>query len=220
MKWRPFYVVVSFLFVFLMLSSAFSSLAAQTSKLEKPRDVLAAPSNQAIELSWSAPKGEGPVAYNVYVDGTFHKKVTERTITIKQLKNGNEYSFAVSALDAAGNESDKATVSESPKNVLPILLLIFLCIAYIYNKVFRVEQLTIRQSITKHFRAIRNRQFSVAGKSLLIYGLILCGSYMLLFFQLMGLPILISLAIAIGLMLIVRIRYWIQGRQNDAGESQ
>ena len=206
--------------MFWALCGGLSVIAADSAKPQKPRDVIAAPTNKALELSWSAPQGEKPVAYHVYVDGEFYKKVKTTELTIENLKNGTDYAIAVTALDAAGQESAKATVTESPANVLPMLIVIFLCIAYIYNKVFRVEQLTIRQSVSKHVRALRNRQFKVTGRSLLIYGLILVGSYMLLFFQLMGLPIIISLAVAIGLMLIVRIRYWIQGRQNGTGESQ
>jgi hypothetical protein len=202
------------------LFGGLSVIAAESAKPQKPRDLIAAPSNKALELSWSAPQGEKPVAYHVYVDGEFYKKVKATELKVENLKNGADYAIAVTAVDAAGLESDKVTVTESPANVLPLLIVIFLCIAYIYNKVFRVEQLTFRQSISKHVRALRNRQFKIAGRSVLIYGLILIGSYMLLFFQLMGLPIIISLAVAIGLMLIVRIRYWIQGRQSGPGESQ
>ncbi len=101
------------------------------------------------------------------------------------------------------------------------ILIIFLCVAYVYNKVFRIEQLTIRQSLVKHLRALRNRQFLVLGKTLLVYFLIYLGSLILAFFQKMGLPIIISLAIAIGLMLIVRVRYWIQGMQsNEDGKTK
>jgi hypothetical protein len=91
-------------------------------------------------------------------------------------------------------------------------LIIFVCIAYIYNKVFRVEQRTFRQSLVHHLRALRNRQFLVLTRSLWIYFLIALGAVMLVFFQLMGLPIIPSLAVAIGLMLMVRIRYWVQAR--------
>ena len=92
------------------------------------------------------------------------------------------------------------------------LIIIFVCVSYIYNKVFRTEKLTVRQSVRKHIQALKMRRFGVLGKSLLIYFLILLGSYMLVFFQLMGLPIIPSLAIAISLMLIVRIRYWVEER--------
>ncbi len=220
MNLRRVKIVITLLLIFGAFFGSHIVMAGESAKPQKPRDVIAAPANKALELSWSAPSGQSPAAYHVYVDGDFYKKVKATEITIKNLENGTEYAIAVTALDAAGQESDKVTVSESPANVLPMLIVIFLCIAYIYNKVFRVEQLTIRQSVSKHVRALRNRQFKVTGRSLLIYGLILVGSYMLLFFQLMGLPIIISLAVAIGLMLIVRIRYWIQGRQNGTGESQ
>ncbi|WP_019533035.1 YlaH-like family protein [Paenibacillus ginsengihumi] len=73
-------------------------------------------------------------------------------------------------------------------------LIIFVLITYVYNKVFRARKLPLL-------------------KDLIIYLLLALGSIMLLFFQLAGLPIVPSLSIAVILMLIVRIRYFIQERQ-------
>lgn len=73
-------------------------------------------------------------------------------------------------------------------------LIIFVLITYVYNKVFRARKLPLL-------------------KDLIIYLLLALGSLMLLFFQLAGLPIVPSLSIAVILMLMVRIRYFIQERQ-------
>ncbi|MEB3100662.1 YlaH-like family protein [Ferviditalea candida] len=66
--------------------------------------------------------------------------------------------------------------------------LIYVFLVYIYNKVFRVRKLPLL-------------------KDLIVYLLIALGAFMLLFFQIgAGLPIVMSLMVAIALMLVVRIR--------------
>jgi hypothetical protein len=183
-----------------------------------PAKLMATPLNKSIDLSWEAASEREQVKeYRIYLNGKLVQTVKGTLATIAGLDNGQEYKIAVSAVDVNGKESMKTFVLASPRNILPTLLIIFICITYIYNKVFRAEKLTIRQSVRKHLQAVRNREWSISGRSLLIYSLILIGSYMLLFFQEMGLPIIPSLLIAIGLMLIVRIRYWIQERNQKAG---
>ena len=74
-----------------------------------------------------------------------------------------------------------------------IWLLIFLCLAYIYHRVFQTHRLPLL-------------------KLAIVYFLLLIGSFLLLIFQLdAGLPIVYSLIVAGSLILIVRIRYWLQG---------
>lgn len=72
-------------------------------------------------------------------------------------------------------------------------ILIFVLITYVYNKVFRTRKLPIL-------------------KDAVIYLLLALGSGMLLFFQLAGLPIVPSLSVAVALMLMVKIRYLVEGR--------
>ncbi|ANE47342.1 hypothetical protein SY83_14900 [Paenibacillus swuensis] len=73
--------------------------------------------------------------------------------------------------------------------------LIYIGLVFIYNKVFRVRKLPLL-------------------KDLIIYILIAFGAGMLLIFQLdAGLPIIPCLAVAIGLMLMVKIRYFVEARQ-------
>jgi hypothetical protein len=79
--------------------------------------------------------------------------------------------------------------------------IIFILVSYVYNKVFRVGKLTIP-------------------KALLVYVLIAIGSYMLLIFQALGLPIVLSLAVAVFLMLIVRVRYFLEGRTKRKQDEQ
>ncbi|MNQ96451.1 hypothetical protein D3C85_1120570 [compost metagenome] len=72
-------------------------------------------------------------------------------------------------------------------------LLIFVFMSYVYNKVFRTRKLPVL-------------------KTAIIYVLLAIGSVMLLVFQIVGLPIVLCLAVAISLMLMVRIRYFVEKR--------
>jgi len=75
--------------------------------------------------------------------------------------------------------------------------IIFVFVAFVYNKVFRVQQ-----------------KLSI-GKTILVYFIIAIGSVMLLFFQVLGrLPIILCLGVAILLMLIVRVRHFIEDRSH------
>lgn len=72
--------------------------------------------------------------------------------------------------------------------------IIYIFIAYVYNRVFRTRKLPLL-------------------KSLILYLLLGVGAGLLLFFQVkVGLPIIPSLLVVVVLMLIVRIRYLIQNR--------
>jgi 4-hydroxybenzoate polyprenyltransferase len=73
-------------------------------------------------------------------------------------------------------------------------VLIYAMITYVYNKVFKVRRLPVL-------------------KEAIIYLMLALGALMLLFFQLGALPIVPCLAVAIGLMLMVRIRYFFQDRR-------
>lgn len=81
-------------------------------------------------------------------------------------------------------------------------ILIFALLIFIYNKVFRTRKLPIL-------------------KSLLLYVLLAIGAFMLLLFQVdAGLPIVYSLGVAILLMLIVRIRKFIEARTAKRSDEQ
>lgn len=83
-------------------------------------------------------------------------------------------------------------------------ILIFALLIFIYNKVFRTRKLPIL-------------------KSIILYVLLAIGAFMLLLFQVdAGLPIVYSLGVAVLLMLIVRIRKFIEARRakrNGEGEN-
>ncbi|WP_409341285.1 YlaH-like family protein [Paenibacillus sp. MBLB4367] len=74
-------------------------------------------------------------------------------------------------------------------------ILIYIFLVYVYNKVFRVRRLPIL-------------------KEAIVYLLIAVGAFVLLLFQVdLQLPIVPCLAVAVGLMFLVRIRYWVEARQ-------
>lgn len=86
----------------------------------------------------------------------------------------------------------------------PIITYIFIVAAliYIFNAVFRPRRLPIL-------------------KDALVYVLILLGGLLLVFFQTrVGLPIVHSFAVAIILMLTVRIRMWVSNRRNKQTDSK
>jgi len=81
-------------------------------------------------------------------------------------------------------------------------LFIVVCMIYIFNAVFRPRKLPLL-------------------KDVLVYGLILAGGFMLLFFQTkVGLPIVHGFAVAILLMLTVRIRSLFNRRGSDRSSGQ
>ncbi|NOU76093.1 hypothetical protein GC098_32890 [Paenibacillus sp. LMG 31458] len=75
-------------------------------------------------------------------------------------------------------------------------LLIFIFMSYVYNKVFKTRKLPVL-------------------KTAIIYVLLAIGSVMLLVFQIVGLPIVLCLTVAISLMFLVRIRYFIEKRSGN-----
>jgi hypothetical protein len=76
-------------------------------------------------------------------------------------------------------------------------VLIFVFVAFVYNKVFRTRKLPLL-------------------KSLLVYVAMAIGCVILLIFQVdAGLPIVPSLAVAVFLMLLVRVRYFVEGRKES-----
>ena len=80
-------------------------------------------------------------------------------------------------------------------------VVIFVLITYVYNKVFRPQQ---KMSLPKE---------------ILLYIFMAIGAFMLLIFQIDKLPIIQCLLVAVGLMLLVRIRYFVEGRQKKKTEA-
>lgn len=72
-------------------------------------------------------------------------------------------------------------------------IIIYVLMTYVYNKVFKMRRLPIL-------------------KEAVIYILLGVGAFMLMLFQMAALPIVASLAVAVSMMLIVRIRYFFQER--------
>ncbi|MBW4840613.1 MAG: YlaH-like family protein [Paenibacillaceae bacterium] len=80
-------------------------------------------------------------------------------------------------------------------------VLIFVLIVFVYNKVFRAQQ--------------KLPLF----KEIILYLLMALGSFLLLIFQIDKLPIIQCLLVAVVLMLMVRIRYFVEGRRNKEKKS-
>ncbi|WP_059052155.1 YlaH-like family protein [Paenibacillus senegalimassiliensis] len=80
-------------------------------------------------------------------------------------------------------------------------VLIFLLVVFVYNKVFRAQQKL------------------PLWKEIILYLLMALGSFMLLIFQIDKLPIIQCLLVAVILMLMVRIRYFVEGRRSKQDKS-
>ncbi|MCL2247231.1 MAG: DUF4465 domain-containing protein, partial [Lentimicrobiaceae bacterium] len=77
-----------------------------------PTNLAGVPSETTIALSWTASTSNVAIAgYNIYVDGTFVKIVTETNYTITELLANTEYYIEVEAFNEVGNKSEKASIS-------------------------------------------------------------------------------------------------------------
>lgn len=81
-------------------------------------------------------------------------------------------------------------------------ILILVLTTYVYNKVFRVNQ--------------KLPLF----KEILLYIFLAMGSAILLVFQIDKLPIIQCLLVAVALMLMVRIRYFVEDRQKKKAQTE
>ncbi|GIP51716.1 YlaH-like family protein [Paenibacillus vini] len=80
-------------------------------------------------------------------------------------------------------------------------ILIYVLVIFVYNKVFRTQQ---KLPLLKE---------------IILYLLMAIGSFLLLIFQIDKLPIIQCLLVAVVLMLMVRIRYFVEGRRSRKDKS-
>ncbi len=79
-----------------------------------PANLSAETSETSIMLSWSASTDNVAVtAYIIYLNGDSIETVPETSFTVTDLMSGTEYLFSVEAVDAVGNRSEKASVTQS-----------------------------------------------------------------------------------------------------------
>ena len=81
-----------------------------------PANLMVAPGNQSVVLFWDPPDfdGGGIDFYRVYVDGTSTLQTTQLHKTVKNLTNGQEYSFYVTANNDCGESPPSQTVTATP----------------------------------------------------------------------------------------------------------
>lgn len=80
-------------------------------------------------------------------------------------------------------------------------IVIFVLLTYVYNQVFRV-----------------NQKLPI-GKEIVLYIMMAVGSGMLLIFQHDKLPIIQCLLVAVSLMFMVRVRYFVEARQKRKADA-
>lgn len=73
-----------------------------------PSGLVATAGNGQVELDWDAPSADnlsGNAGYRVYKNGSTYATVTDTNKNVTGLTNGTTYTFKVTAVDNAGNES-------------------------------------------------------------------------------------------------------------------
>jgi hypothetical protein len=83
---------------------------------DPPENLMVAPGDQSVVLFWEAPEftGGGVDFYRVYVDGTRRLRTTQTQARVKDLVNGQEYSFYVTATNDCGESEPSNTVMATP----------------------------------------------------------------------------------------------------------
>ncbi len=88
-----------------------------------PGSLTGSPGNGVAILSWTASSDDGAVAaYRIYRDGVLVDTTAATGYTDAGLTNGTSYAYEVTAIDTAGNESDPAAVSVTPRALGPAIL--------------------------------------------------------------------------------------------------
>jgi titin len=95
-----------------------------------PTGLNATPGSTQVVLDWTAPVSNGGASISDYVvefsvDGTSWSTFDDATsavmsATVTGLANGTEYSFRVSAVNAAGQGAASATITATPSAVVPV----------------------------------------------------------------------------------------------------
>ena len=86
---------------------ATTSIIYDTSAPDVPTSLSPTPGNGQVSLTWTGVSGAS--TYKVYVNDSYRATVSTNSYTVSSLSNGTEYTFKVSAVDAAGNESGKSS---------------------------------------------------------------------------------------------------------------
>ncbi len=81
-----------------------------------PANLMVAAGDQSVVLFWDQPDfdGGGVDFYRVYVDGTGTQQTTQLQTRVKNLTNGQEYSFYVTANNDCGESPPSQTVTATP----------------------------------------------------------------------------------------------------------
>lgn len=80
-----------------------------TTAPEAPTGLTATPGDQKVVLYWEDNQEADLSGYKVYRGGAYLTSVSSSTYTDGSLQNGTEYCYAISAVDASGNESTRTS---------------------------------------------------------------------------------------------------------------
>ena len=118
--------MISILLVFLLLTTACGSIPPDRTVPSSPLLTVGSKSSEAVRLIWSGSYDDtGVVAYHLYRDGKRIAIVSKTEYTDRGIKKGEEYTYEVVAVDAAGNQSERSapqyvdTTGAAAADVLP-----------------------------------------------------------------------------------------------------
>ena len=79
-----------------------------------PSNLSAQPRENSVALSWTASNDDvGVAGYRIFVNDELYKTIGTTSVTVSELTASTNYIFSVAAFDAAGNLSDKTSITVS-----------------------------------------------------------------------------------------------------------
>ncbi|SKB55773.1 Por secretion system C-terminal sorting domain-containing protein [Alkalitalea saponilacus] len=102
-------------------SELFTVMTVDIEAPTTPTDLIAEFSETTILMSWAASTDNvGVVGYRIYVNNTLVETITITSYDLSEFKDLTSFTFGVSAVDAAGNESGRASliVSNEPPSLM------------------------------------------------------------------------------------------------------
>ena len=87
-----------------------------------PTGLYATPADGHVELRWRAPSNGGAAIdyYTIYENNTAIATTTNTSVNITDLKNGQEYSFTVTAHNVAGSGPNSTPATATPSRLLTV----------------------------------------------------------------------------------------------------
>jgi len=87
-----------------------------------PQNLIGAPGNNQVILTWQAPGGATPTGYKIFKNGSLLTMVTGLTYTDNAVVNGTTYSYYLTAVYAGGESEPTPTVQVTPNLITSVII--------------------------------------------------------------------------------------------------